>query len=188
MRLRGAIVHAVLAGIVLALGFTPGAAHAQQEEQPNPFIPQRNHVSFYGTGSAQFTPQIKGGAMATPSPACMPKATQVGFKVECLSTSTMKQTNSCRGSMSFYGFNLTRTVTGSISGSADSSFTMSLSSPDGAIQGCSLGNAGSAAGTANTITMMSCALSVADCSGQVVGAGANHSLTSSAVVTVTPAE
>jgi hypothetical protein len=183
------IARATLAGIVTALGLAPATVFAQQKEQPNPFIPQRSQVSFYGTGSAQFTPLIKQDTMATPAPTCQPKQTQVGFKVDCLSDSMVKSTARCRGSMSFYAFNVTRTVSGTISGSADSSFTMTLASADGAINGCTLGNQSAVtAGTANTVTMQGCGLSAEGCSGQVVGAGANHALTSSAVVTVTPAE
>lgn len=183
------LTRAAVIVIVLAFGLAPGVLLAQEKEQPNPFIPERDQVTFYGTGSVQFTPRVKAGTMATPSPSCMPKSTQVGFKVECLSNSTVKMTNSCRGTMTFYALNLTRTVNGSISGTAETAFMLSLSSPDGAIEGCTLGNSPPVAmGTSNTVTMPSCAVTAEDCAGDAVGAGPNHALTSSAAVTVTRGE
>src|SRR5690348_13836249 len=131
---------AALAAAAITLGAAAGAALAQPGTQPNPFIPQRSLVTFYGTGSAQFTPLIKAGAMATPAPTCMPKATQVGFKIECQSSSTEKTLSTCRGSLDFYAFNVSRIVSGTISGTADTSFTMTVSSSDAAINGCMLGN------------------------------------------------
>jgi hypothetical protein len=177
--------------IVMALVLAPAIARAQMQEEPqNPFIPKRSHVSFYGTGAAQFTPKPKAGIMATPLPTCKPMQSRVGFKVECLSDSSVKSSTTCRGSMSFYGFNLTRTVSGTISGTPETSFMVVVTSPDGLIQGCTLGNQPpTQPGTANVVTMPGCTLTVQpDCSGDAVGAGAGHTLTSSAAVTVTPSE
>jgi len=162
---------------------------AQTATTDNPFIPKRNRVRFAGSGAGNFAPLNASGGMPgqpTPLPDCIRKPTQVGFQVECTRDSSQKETRSCNGSMSFYAFNLTTGVTGTISG--DGKYTMILNSPDGGIGSCMLTNElpVSAEG-GNTIEML-CPLSVEGCRGQVEGAGGNRAVSTSASVVVTPEE
>lgn len=168
---------------------------AQQAQQAlhgsNPLIPQRVQVAFSGSGSATFTPRNFNGSMPgpTPQPNCTPTVTQVGFNVQCLSEPEIKSASTCRGSMSFYGFSETRSVSGEVMAMGGDVYAMKLSSPDGDLQGCQLNNlAPVSSSLGNIIAMPRCGLNVAGCAGEAVGSGAEHALTSSASVILTRSE
>ena len=169
---------------------------SQQEQQAiggsNPLIPSQMQVGFSGSGSAKFLPQNYNGAMAgpTPQPNCTPTVTQVSFNVQCLSNSEVKSASTCRGTMSFFAFNETRNVIGDVSTKPGGLYLLTLhSSADDEIQGCELANVGAVSGSlGNTITMSGCHLSVADCAGDLVGAGGDQALTTSGSVVVAPAQ
>src|SRR5258707_14931522 len=110
--------------LIFALTTFAGSARAQsafeqrklqQQQQAiegkNPLLPRRTQVSFSGSGSATFTPRKPIGDQA-PDPTCTPAVTQVGFNLQCLSDPDVKSASTCRGTLSFYGFNATRNVTG----------------------------------------------------------------------------
>ena len=166
----------------------------QQEEQSiegkNPLSPQRVQVAFSGSGSATFTPRNFNGSGTgpTPEPNCTPAVTQVGFNVQCLSDPETKSASTCRGSLSLYGFNQTRNVIGEVTALGDS-YSMKLSSADESIQGCELSNvAPVSASLGNVITMPGCGLNVNGCTGELVGSGADHAVTSSGSVILTPSD
>ncbi len=168
---------------------------AQQQQAiqgSNPLMPKRTQVGFSGSGSATFMPRNFNGAMPgpTPQPNCTPTVTQVSFNIQCLSDPDTKSASTCRGSMSFFGFNETRSVSGEISaGAAGDAYSLKLRSPDGDIEGCELSNIAPATSSlGNVITMPGCALNVAGCAGDAVGAGGNHALTTSGSVTLTPSD
>jgi hypothetical protein len=178
----------LLTSIVLAR-----SASAQQPNQvvENPLMPKRTQVTFSGSGAANFMPRNLHGEMPGPRPpsTCLPKTTPAGFQIRCVSDPETKASSTCTGSLSFYGFNETRNVTGEITASAGDSYGMKLRSPDGEIDGCQLDNvAPVSASLGNVITMPGCGLNVGGCAGDVTGAGANHALTTSAAVIVTPIE
>jgi len=167
----------------------------QQQQQAiggsNPLMPKRTQVGFSGSGSATFLPRNYNGSMAgpTPQPNCTPTVTQVGFNIQCLSDPDTKSASTCRGSMSFFGFNETRTVVGEISATAGDAYSLNLHSPDDDIQGCELSNlAPVTSSLGNVITMPGCGLNIAGCAGDAVGAGGNHALTSSGSVILTPSD
>ena len=158
----------------------------QQQQQAigveNPLVATRMQVAFSGSGSANFMPRNFNGTLPgpTPLPDCMPKLTPVGFQIQCVNDPAIKSASTCRGTLSFYGFNETRNVTGEVSAQPGDTYLMKLDSADGDIQGCQLGNVGPVSGSlGNVITMSGCALNVAGCGGEVVGSGANRALTSS---------
>ena len=165
----------------------------QQElsiEGKNPLLPHRVQVAFSGSGSATFMPRNFNGSMpgATPGPNCTPTVTQVGFNVQCLSDPETKSASTCRGSLSLYGFNQTRNVSGEVTPIGDS-YSMKLSSADESIQGCELSNvAPVSASLGNVITMPGCGLNLNGCAGELVGSGADHALTSSGSVILTPSD
>jgi hypothetical protein len=165
---------------------------AQQAiEGQSALAPKRTQVGFAGSGSATFTPRNFNGTMAgpTPEPNCTPVVTQVGFNVQCLSDPDTKSASTCRGSMSFFGFNTTRNVIGEVIATANDSYAMTLHSPDEDIQGCSLNNVAPVSSSlGNVIAMSGCGLNVAGCAGDAVGSGANHALTSSGSVILTPSD
>ncbi len=165
---------------------------AQQAiEGKNPLLPKRTQVEFSGSGSATFTPRNFNGSMPgpTPEPNCTPTVTQVGFNVQCLSDPDTKSTSTCRGSMSFYGFNTTRNVVGEITATGGDAYLMKLHSPDDDIQGCELSDlAPVSSSLGNVITMSGCGLNIAGCAGEAVGSGANHALTTSGSVILTPSD
>ncbi len=167
----------------------------QQQQQAiqgsNPLMPKRMQVGFSGGGSATFLPQNYNGSMPgpTPQPNCTPTVTQVGFNIQCLSDPDTKTASTCRGSMSFFGFNETRNVVGEISALAADAYSLKLHSPDEDIQGCELSNlAPVSSSLGNVITMQGCGLNIAGCAGNAVGSGANHALTSSGSVILTPSD
>jgi len=168
---------------------------SQQEQQAiegkNPLAPKRTQVAFSGSGSATFTPRNLNGSMPgpTPDPSCTPSVTQVGFNVQCLSDPDTKSASTCRGSISFFGFNETRSVSGDVMALPGDAYSMKLSSPDDDIQGCELSNvAPVSASLGNVIAMPGCGLNIAGCAGEVVGSGADHALTSSGSVILTPTD
>ena len=167
----------------------------QQQQQAiqgtNPLMPKRMQVGFSGSGSATFMPRNYNGSMAgpTPQPNCTPTVTQVGFNVQCLSDPETKSASTCRGSMSFFGFNETRNVVGQIIALPGDVYSLKLNSPDDDIQGCELSNVAPVSSTlGNVITMAGCGLNVAGCAGDAVGAGGDHALTSSGSVILTPSD
>ena len=168
------------------------AQQAQQAiEGENPLAPKRMQVAFSGSGSATFTPRNFNGSMPgpTPAPNCTPTVMQVGFNVQCLSDPDSKSSSTCRGSMSFYGFNETRNVVGEVMATAGDAYSMKLRSPDDDIQGCELSNfAPVSSSLGNVIAMPGCGLNVAGCAGEAVGSGANHALTTSGSVMLTPSD
>jgi hypothetical protein len=168
------------------------AQQAQQAiEGNNPLMPKRMQVAFSGSGSATFTPRNFNGSMAgaTPAPNCTPTVTQVGFNLQCLSDPDTKSASTCRGSISFYGFNETRNVVGEVMTTAGDTYSMKLSSPDDDIQGCELSNlAPVSSSLGNVIRMPGCGLNIAGCAGEAVGSGADHALTSSGSVLLTPSD
>jgi hypothetical protein len=157
----------------------------------NPLMPKRNQVTFSGTGAANFTPRNLHGEEPgpPPPPTCQPKSTQVGFQVRCVSDPVTKSSSTCIGSISFYGFNETRNVSGEITASLDGSYAMKLRSADAEIDACQLGNVVPVSSSlGNVISMPGCGLNVDGCAGNLTGTGANHALTTSASVIVTPIE
>ncbi len=165
----------------------------QQEinESQNPLMPKRTRVGFSGSGAANFVPHNFNRTLPgpTPAPDCLPKSTQVGFQVLCLSNPETKSASTCQGSISFYGFNETRSVSGEIDASPDDLYATKLHSDDGDIQGCQLDSVAPASNSlGNTVTMAGCTLSVVGCVGDVSGSGADHALTNSASITLTPAD
>ena len=168
------------------------AQQAQQAiEGNNPLLPRRTEVGFFGSGSATFMPRNFNGSMPgpTPAPNCTPTVTQVGFNVQCLSDPETKSASTCRGSMSFFGFNTTRNVVGEVTVLPGDAYSMKLHSPDDDIQGCELSNlAPVSSSLGNVITMAGCGLNIAGCAGNAVGSGANHALTSSGSVILTPSD
>lgn len=189
---------AALVFISLTTAATAGAQSAfqqrklQQQQQAiegnNPLAPKRTQVSFSGSGSATFTPRKPVGDQA-PDPNCTPAVTPVGFNLQCLSDPDVKSASTCRGTLSFYGFNLTRSVTGEITAGAADAFSMKLNSPDESIQGCEIANlAPVSASLGNVVAMPGCGLSIAGCAGEAVGSGANRALTSSGSVILAPSD
>jgi hypothetical protein len=191
--------------VLLAFLLVVTSAHAQSSfderksqqaqqaiEGSNPLMPQRVQVGFSGGGSANFMPQNFNGSMPgpTPQPNCTPTVTQVGFNLQCMSDPGVKSASTCRGSMSFFGFNETRNVVGDIRAQPGGSYTLTLhSSADDDIQGCVLSNVAPVSSSlGNLITMQGCALNVAGCAGDAVGSGADHALTTSGSVTLTPSD
>jgi hypothetical protein len=167
------------------------AQEQQAIEGSNPLMPRRTQVGFSGSGSATFMPRNFNGSMAgpTPQPNCTPTVTQVGFNLQCLSDPDTKSASTCRGSMSFFGFNETRTVVGEISALPGDSYALKLHSPDDDIQGCELSNVAPVSSSlGNVITMAGCGLNIAGCAGDAVGSGANHALTTSGSVILTPSD
>jgi hypothetical protein len=195
----------LIAVVVLVISsLNAGSARAQSSEDElksqqrqqaiegnNPLVSRHMQVGFSGSGSATFMPKNYNGAMAgpTPLPSCTPTVTQVGFNVQCQSDPDTKSASTCRGSMSFFGFNETRTVVGEISTTQPGAYSLKLSSPDDEIQGCELSNiAPVSSSLGNVITMAGCGLNIAGCAGDLVGAGADHALTSSGSVILTPSD
>lgn len=167
----------------------------QQQQQAiggsNPLMPKRMQVGFSGNGSATFMPRNYSGSMAgpTPQPNCTPTVTQVGFNIQCLSDPDTKSASTCRGSMSFFGFNETRNVVGEISAQPGDVYSLKLNSPDDDIQGCELSNVAPVSSTlGNVITMPGCGLNIAGCAGDAVGSGGDHALTSSGSVILSPSD
>ncbi len=168
----------------------------QQEQQiiegKNPLLPRRTQVAFSGTGSASFRPRSLAASVpgATPDPGCTPTVTQVGFSVQCLSDPDTKSSSTCRGSMSFYGFNETRSVVGEVTAMPGDVYSMKLnSSSDDDLQGCLLVNvAPVSASLGNVISMPGCGVNIAGCAGEAIGAGANGALTSSGSVILNPSD
>jgi hypothetical protein len=163
-----------------------------QEQQAgggkNPLTSQRTQVAFSGSGSADFTPRNANGSLATPAPNCTPTVTQVGFNIQCLSDPDTKSSSTCRGTLSLFGFNETRNVSGEVTALGDS-YTMKLSSADDDIQGCDLSNvAPVSTSLGNVIAMHGCGINIAGCTGDLVGAGGDHALTSSGSVILTPSD
>jgi hypothetical protein len=165
-----------------------------QEQQAgggkNPLTSQRTQVAFSGSGTATFTPHNENGSMAgpTPAPNCTPTVTQVGFNIQCLSDPDTKSSSTCRGTLSLFGFNETRNVSGEVAALGDS-YTMKLNSADDDIQGCDLSNvAPVSTSLGNVISMHGCGINIAGCVGDLVGAGGDHALTSSASVILTPSD
>jgi hypothetical protein len=187
-----ALISSMSGGAALAQSSTERNAQQQQAIQgSNPLMPKRVQVGFSGSGSATFMPRNYNGSMAgpTPQPNCTPTVTQVGFNIQCLSDPETKSASTCRGSMSFFGFNETRTVVGEISAIPGDVYALKLHSPDDDIQGCELSNVPPVSSTlGNVITMAGCGLNVAGCAGDAVGAGGDHALTSSGSVTLTPSD
>jgi hypothetical protein len=187
-----ALISSMSGGAALAQSSTERNAQQQQAIQgSNPLMPKRVQVGFSGSGSATFMPRNYNGSMAgpTPQPNCTPTVTQVGFNIQCLSDPETKSASTCRGSMSFFGFNETRTVVGEISAIPGDVYALKLHSPDDDIQGCELSNVPPVSSTlGNVITMAGCGLNVAGCAGDAVGVGGDHALTSSGSVTLTPSD
>jgi hypothetical protein len=167
----------------------------QQQQQAiegtNPLMPKRMQVGFSGSGSATFMPRNYNGSMAgpTPQPNCTPTVTQVGFNIQCVSDPDTKSASTCRGSLSFFGFNETRNVVGEIRALPGEVYSLKLNSPDDDIQGCELSNVAPVSSTlGNVITMAGCGLNIAGCAGDAVGSGGDHALTSSGSVVLTPSD
>jgi hypothetical protein len=167
-------------------------AFAQAPENPaNPFLSKRTQVSFSGSGSADFLPRNLDHSMPgpTPAPNCLRKTTQVGFQIQCIIDPEVKSATTCKGTLSFYGFNETRNVIGDVTELPTDTYTMKLRSPDDDIQGCQLSNLPPvSANMGNAILMPGCSLNAQGCVGEVTGSGANHALSSSASVTTAPAD
>jgi hypothetical protein len=190
--------HLIAVLILFASSMIAVSARAQSASEPrkaiegnNPLLPQRMQVAFSGSGSATFTPRNFNRSMPgpTPAPNCTPTITQVGFNVQCLSDPDSKSASTCRGSMSFYGFNETRNIVGEVMATAGDAYSMKLRSPDDDIQGCELSNlAPVSSGLGNVIAMPGCGLNITGCAGEAVGSGANHVLTTSGSVILTPSE
>jgi hypothetical protein len=190
----------IFVALISSMPFAPAFAqssterNAQQQqaiEGTNPLMPKRMQVGFSGSGSATFMPRNYNGSMAgpTPQPNCTPTVSQVGFNIQCLSDPETKSASTCRGSMSFFGFNETRNVVGEIIAMPGDAYSLKLNSPDDDIQGCELANIPPVSSTlGNVITMAGCGLNVAGCAGDAVGAGGDHALTSSGSVTLTPSD
>ncbi len=195
--------HFVAVFFLLASPMIARSAHAQgvsdqrraQEQQAiegsNPLLPKRTQVGFSGSGSATFMPRNYNRSMPgpTPAPSCTPTVTQVGFNVQCLSDPETKSASTCRGSMSFFGFNTTRNVIGEITAGVGNTYSLKLHSPEDDIQGCELSNlAPVSSSLGNVIAMPGCGLNIAGCAGEAVGSGANHALTTSGSVILTPSD
>jgi hypothetical protein len=167
----------------------------QQEEQviqgKNPLMPRKTQVAFSGNGSANFTPRSAASMPgATADPNCTPAVTPVGFNIQCLSDPDSKSSTTCRGSLSFYGFNESRSVVGDVTPLPGDVYAMKLkSATDDDIQGCELVNvAPISASMGNVITMPGCGINIAGCAGEATGSGADHAVTSSASVILTPSD
>jgi hypothetical protein len=192
-----AILILFASSIPVASARAQSAFERRQEQQQetviggkNPLAPSRTQVAFSGSGSANFTPRNFNGSMVgpTPEPNCTPALTAVGFNVQCLSDPGIRSASTCRGSLSFFGFNETRNVVGEVMGAGDS-YSMKLHSPDDDIQGCEISNlAPVSTSLGNVITMTGCGLNIGGCAGDAVGSGANHALTSSGSVILTPSD
>jgi len=159
--------------------------------EKNPLMPRRTQVAFSGTGSATFTPRAANASVpgASPDPKCTPTITQVGFNVQCLSDPDLKSAATCRGSMSFYGFNTTRSVFGDVIMKPGDVYSMKLSSADDSIQGCELANVAPVSNSlGNVISMPGCGLNIAGCAGEVTGAGGDRALTTSGSVILSPSD
>lgn len=194
---------ALLLIVLLAMVAAPALAQneteerEQQQEQEllqgkNPLMPKRTQVAFSGTGSATFTPRSLSASVpgTTPDPHCTPTVTPVGFNVQCLSDPDTKSSSTCRGSISFYGFSETRSVTGEVTAKPGDVYSMKLnSSSDDDIQGCELVNiAPVSTSLGNVISMPGCGINIAGCAGEATGAGGDRALTSSASVMLTPSD
>ena len=191
----------LIAALILTAMTIAGNAHPQsafeqrklqQQQQAiegkNPLLPKRTQVSFSGSGSATFTPRKPIGDQA-PDPNCTPAVTAVGFNLQCLSDPDVKSASTCRGTLSFYGFNATRNVTGEVTASASDAFSMRLNASDDSVQGCEITNvAPVSASLGNVIAMPGCGLNLAGCAGEAVGSGANRALTSSGSVILAPSD
>jgi len=71
----------------------------------------------------------------------------------------------------------------------DGSFAMKLRSDDGQIDACRIDNVMPVSSSlGNVVTMPGCGVTVDGCAGNLIGSGANHALTTSASVAVTPIE
>ena len=168
----------------------------QQEQQilegKNPLLPKKMQVAFSGNGSAKFTPRSGMEALpgATPDPSCTPTITGVGFNIQCLSDPDMKSSTTCRGTLSFYGFNETRSVVGEVMPLPGDVYSMKLkSATDDDIQGCELANvAPVTTGMGNVVSMPGCGINIAGCAGEATGAGADRAVTTSASVILTPSD
>ena len=165
-----------------------------QEQQAvqgkNPLTSQRIQVAFSGSGSATFTPRNMSGSMSgpTPAPNCTPTVSQVAFNVQCLSDPDTKSASTCRGTLSMFAFNETRNVIGEVTALGDA-YLMKLNSSDDDIQGCELSNLTPVSTSlGNVIVMNGCGVNIAGCSGELVGSGASHALTSSGSVILTPSD
>ena len=153
----------------------------------NPLMPQRTQVAFAGNGSADFTPR-SGLGVPTPEPNCKALVTPVAFNVQCVSDPDSKSAATCRGTLSLFGFNETRNVSGVVMAVGDA-YTMKLSSSDDDLQGCELANVAPVSSTlGNVITMPGCGVNIAGCNGELVGSGADHALTTSGSVILTPSD
>lgn len=197
--------HPLISLAILLVCFSNPSARAQssfderktqQEQQAiggsNPLIPNQMQVGFSGSGSARFMPQNYNGSMPgpTPQPNCTPTVTQVSFNVQCLGNSEVKSASTCRGTMSFFGFNETRNVIGEVRAQPGDLYQLTLhSSSDDDIQGCELANLGAISGSlGNTIAMRSCHLNITGCAGDLVGSGGDQALTTSGSVIVAPSQ
>jgi len=167
----------------------------QQEQQildgNNPLLPRKMQVAFSGNGSANFTPRslaLMPGA--TPDPSCTPTVTPVGFNIQCLSDPDIKSSSTCRGSLSFYAFNETRSVVGEVMPLPGDVYSMKLkSATDDDIQGCELVNVAPVSpNMGNVISMPGCGINIAGCAGEATGSGADRAVTSSASVILTPSD
>jgi hypothetical protein len=189
--------------ILLASGLLVTSAPARESDEvhqeqegfssgvESPLMPTRTQVIFSGTGAANFIPRNLHGEEAgpPPPPTCQPKSTQVGFQVRCVNDPVNKASSTCIGSVSFYGFNETRNVSGEITAALDGSFAMKLRSDDGQIDACRIDNVMPVSSSlGNVVTMPGCGVTVDGCAGNLIGSGANHALTTSASVAVTPIE
>jgi hypothetical protein len=140
---------------------------------------------FIAVNPANSTPVPSSGEPA----ACGPKYTEVSLRVVCDSDPTSSSADVCRGSMNFYGLNVSETVEGTIRSDPDGSFAVTLRSSDQAIDGCAITiGAQPTSEAANTIKMPSCQVSLNGCKGEVAGSSADRSLTTSGSVTVEPAD
>ena len=169
----------------------------QQQEQEilqgkNPLLPKKMQVAFSGNGSANFTPRSLAASLpgATPDPSCTPTVSPVGFNVQCLSDPDLKSSSTCRGSLSFYAFNETRSVVGEVTPLPGDVYSMKLkSATDDDIQTCELVNVAPVSPSmGNVISMPGCGINIAGCAGEATGFGADHAVTSSGSVILTPSE
>lgn len=188
----------LLASILLVTSASARESDEVQQEQEslpsgveNPLISNRTQVTFSGTGAANFAPRNLHGEIPgpPPPPTCVAKNTQVGFQIHCISDPETRSSSTCTGSISFYGFNETTNVSGEITAQADGSYMLKLHSADGKIDACQLGNVIPVSSSlGNVIMMPGCGLTVDSCIGDLTGAGASGTLTTSAAVIVTPLE
>jgi len=197
---RHHFITALILSIISMIAVSARAQNAREEREKlqaqqaiegnNPLLPHRIQVGFSGSGSATFTPRNLSGSMpgATPAPNCTPTVTQVGFNVQCLSDPETKSASTCRGSLSFYGFNATRNVVGEVTALGDS-YTMKLRSADDEIQGCNLSNVPPVSSSlGNVIAMPGCGVNFDGCLGDLVGSGGGRALTTSGSVILTPSD